>query len=253
MTTLLTSLTTFNQQNNRPKTLVIIGDSFCWGAGIGKEFDGSFPTKQDCRIDDYDHWPANAQGNFAGQIAHDFGMNLINYAMPGCSNDTIFRNFMRFLEECEDILDDCFVMLFWTHNARYEIPDESVNHKFRNLAPQWNKNKKEHTPWVVDYHNLYNEHIWSQKYDDTKSFNYLKATALMLKQLQIHNISSWTILHYEDEFGIEEKASKLGLNFDAQVCEIMKVVVDMEEIYPCKHPMPSGHRKIADALYQVKC
>lgn len=88
------------------KTLVAIGCSHTAGAELYKGIS--------------DH-PKSKELSFASIVAKELDMHYINLAQNGASNDYIFRNSIKFINEHIDCINDFFFLIGWTSAWRFEL------------------------------------------------------------------------------------------------------------------------------------
>jgi len=253
MQTLRQELEEFSKSNNNlRKLLIVIGDSFSWGTGMAEFTEESVPYDY-LLLEDYEIWPYHMKHNYGGYIAQELGFDYVNYSVPGCSNDTIYRNFMYLLENHSDWLDRAFVLIGWTANHRYEIPSPGILRSYRNMAPTWEKNIYRHTKWVCEYHELYNQHIHCSKADDIRSYNHLVSVTNILENNKIKNLQYWAIKQFQEDFDIKGRCTKFkNISHNINLSSICVHNIPAENMLPCKHPDSIGHKIISDQILNVR-
>lgn len=88
------------------KTLVAIGCSHTAGAELYKGIS--------------DH-PKSKDLSFASIVAKELNMHYINLAQNGASNDYIFRNAIKFINQNINHINDYFFLIGWTSALRFEL------------------------------------------------------------------------------------------------------------------------------------
>jgi hypothetical protein len=88
------------------KTLVAIGCSHTAGAELYKGLS--------------DH-PKSKALSFASTIAKELDLQYINLAQNGASNDYIFRNTIKFINQNQSSINDYFFLIGWTSAWRFEL------------------------------------------------------------------------------------------------------------------------------------
>ncbi len=77
----------------------------------------------------------NVKNSFPGMLAKRYNRELINISMPGGSNQYIFRNVMRYLNNHMDHDDDHLFLINWTGITRFELryPEDS-RHNYKSFG-----------------------------------------------------------------------------------------------------------------------
>lgn len=104
------------------KTLVAIGCSHTAGAELYKGYG--------------DH-PKSKELSFAASLAKGLGLEYINLAQNGASNDYIYRNSIKFINENIDNIEEYFFLVGWTSAWRFELryrDDECHKHNNGNYV-----------------------------------------------------------------------------------------------------------------------
>lgn len=95
---------------DKEKVLLFVGCSHAAGA----EMDGSFES-------DY-----NRKNSFGNLLADHLGYRAINLGSAGCTNSTIARSVIEWVEKHYDpSVMDLFVLTAWTESTRIEIPAQN--------------------------------------------------------------------------------------------------------------------------------
>lgn len=239
-------------------TLVVIGDSYSWGTGLKDAILRTVGLKSvKLLYSDYQNWPYNLQHNFGGLLCKEHGLNYLNLAQPGCSNETIFRKAMKFISvdyKRYDIdLNKTLIFIGWTGAHRREFYSaDDFTHGYWNMSPQWTL--KNGPKWAQNFVDVYANHMFSDYHDDAREFafhvaiqNALENKDILFRQmrglssqpankfqssLDSSEIDRQTFLHYDDR--------EYNLSFFARPHE---VDVNYED-----HPNELGHRLIFNHL-----
>ena len=189
---------------NDKKTLVVFGDSNVWGTEMPgcpeqqKDFDSIVYNPIDI-----DKWPHHIRYSFSGVLAERqssrtrHGMNILNLAIPGCSNDTIFRRVNKFLQGHYPVdLNKCFVMIFWTSIERREFfhLDGYGNGWYFNYSPTWGHI---YTDIKKKFHKIYSRFVFFEKFDTTKTFNYIYSLNALLSYKGVDFVQGYSL--FKDE------------------------------------------------------
>lgn len=250
--TLKQELEKFSVTGTEKKNVIVLGDSFSWGGGLAEFTEKTIPYEY-LQHENYDNWPYQHKHNYGGLIAKDLGFNYINYSVPGCSNDTIYRNFMHLLEYHRDWLDNGIILIGWTANHRYEISSPDLIRKYRNMAPTWERKLYSFNKWVCEYHELYNKHILNTQADDLRSYNHIVSVSAILELYNIKNMQFWAINQFQEDFEIQKRLQSKFKNFcfDINLSAMCHYDIKPADILPCRHPNENGHRIIANRILSV--
>lgn len=236
---------------NNKNTLVVFGDSNVWGAELK-----DVPTKQPefksvvYASDDVANWPYHIRYNFTGLIAQQYEMNILNLAIPGCSNDTIFRRIHNFVRGKHSVdLNDCFAMVFWTGVNRREFYRTDLS-AFLNYCPSW-PSKMQLFP---RFHSIYTREFAHNKYDINKTLNYIESINALFNYKNIDFVQGYSLndkklakevkkyqipnfISYDPNDAISSlpiiKGNSMEANTNKYICEQM-------------HPSELGHEYIKD-------
>ena len=255
---------------NDKKTLVVFGDSNVWGAEMlfsphkQHEFKNVVYDPSDLAS-----WPHHIRYSFPGVLAERHNMKILNLAIPGSSNDTIFRRVNQFLQGNYPVdLDECFVMIFWTTVERREFVDSQVSRPnigyrhYTNYSPAWGDRNP--TPFRK-FHKLYVKTIFPEEYDIQKTFNYMYSLNGLLSHHGVDFVQGYSL--FKDELGILVQACDM-LNFISDDCidSVHAIAADFARQhfktktkpptpnpyqFEGSHPTELGHLEIANRYEQL--
>lgn len=222
------------------KILVVFGDSNVWGAEL-KDAPGRQDDFVSAVYDPKDkNCPYHIRHGFPGVMAESANMKILNLAIPGCSNDTIFRRVNKFVQGHYAVdLNDCALLIFWTGNGRREF---YMRDYYLNYSPTWPSKFQAHKT----FHKIYSKDLWNEQFDLNKTFNYIFSIGPLLQHYDIwfrqgfsienielsklvktYNISNFLSYRYKDS--IHSIIGSKGRTFQM----------------PLLHPNEKGHRIIA--------
>ena len=186
-------------------TLVVFGDSNVWGAELpvcpNRQKDFKSIVYHPINID---KWPHHIRHSFSGVLAERqssrtrHGMNILNLAIPGCSNDTIFRRVNKFLQGHYPVdLNKCFVMIFWTSVERREFyhSAEIEGKTYFNYSPTWGHLYQ--NGLKTKFHKIYSRSVFSEEFDITKTFNYIYSSNALLSYKGVDFVQGYSL--FKDE------------------------------------------------------
>lgn len=236
------------------KTLVVFGDSFCYGTGLRGATAHIDPIKEPTvwGYNDVERWPYHYRNSFTGIVAAKNGMNLLNFAIPGCSNQTIHRLLLDFISVGHKRFgidrDGMIVAVFWTGNARYEVFNRHTQ-VMLNRSPQWDIDGDW---WQSDLHRLYNENIWDEKIDHDNEFRLQYSAQCVLLQKGVDFYQDYTLDTRNPELIDDELQTHIDKkrfpafqqNSSAGITdEVMSLPLSI-----CGHPLEDGQKLMADRL-----
>lgn len=235
-------------------TLVVFGDSNVWGAELK-----DVPTRQsEFKSVVYDpadvkNWPYHIRHSFSGVIAEQLGMKILNLAIPGCSNDTIFRRVNKFVQGNYPVnLEECFVMVFWTGVVRREFFRSDTN-VYLNYSPLWANSLQ----LIPKFHKIYSKHLLHEGYDLNKAFNYIYSINGLLSYKQIEFLQGYALQDERLADAVKEAQIPNFISYDPYdaVCALPIVkgwnLKNNPLIFPGQHPTEMGHKYIAKTYLEM--
>jgi hypothetical protein len=251
---------------NDKKTLVVFGDSNVWGAELpvcpNRQKDFKSIVYHPINID---KWPHHIRHSFSGVLAERqssrtrHGMNILNLAIPGCSNDTIFRRVNKFLQGHYPVdLNKCFVMIFWTSVERREFyhPAEIEGKTYFNYSPTWGHLYQ--NGLKTKFHKIYSRSVFSEEFDITKTFNYIYSSNALLSYKGINFLQGYSL--FKDEiFNLVKEHNVPNFISYTQNDSIHTIAAKAAGHLSCpnpyqykgSHPTELGHTAIADRFEQL--
>ena len=221
-------------------TLVIIGDSYCYGTGLGGAIMhvDHIKSPELLLCDDYANWPTHYRDSFVGLVAHHYDMNMINFSIPGCGNATMYRLLMEFIISSERVvpLDDIVVLLCVSGNNRYEVYGNDMGKYFMH-SPTWPVLDK--PSWRYQLDNIYNKHIFSSRVDDAQSTHSIVSLSHTLEYYNIPWVFDSTVFTFADK----TRAVLAELIPSMENDSITNYAIQPH--LPCGHPTHEGHAKMA--------
>jgi hypothetical protein len=229
------------------KTLVVFGDSNVWGAELKDVPERQYEFKSIVYDPDHiDTWPYHIRHSFSGVIAERNNMQILNLAIPGCSNDTIFRRVNQFAQGKYPVdLNDCFVMVFWTSVSRREFfrPDINV---YLNYSPAWSKDLQ----LFPKFHKEYVKTVLHEEYDIKKTYNYIFSINALLQNLEF--VQGYAL--QDEKLANLVKTNKLPnfLSYDPYDAIASTVIIEGNGttnnplIFSGHHPNENGHKFLAE-------
>ena len=180
--------------------LVAFGDSFTWGTDLKDAVCNALSTDlkqqetyenhhyQDRKIAMYstvDHkhrvvsWEAcYSRNTWPALLANNLGLEYVCYAVQGCSNQTIIRQFFEYLPY---INDNDVVIVNWTWIDRWDfcVPKEEkiISQQWQTVRPSGPEDSK--------FKEIYFKHMQSELWDKVES---LKVILLIINTLKSKNI-----------------------------------------------------------------
>ncbi len=248
MMTLKDGLLNLPANENHEKTLVVFGDSFSWGSGLAEYSESQYhwpPVLH--RIENYSSWPKNMKFNYGGHIAKSLGFNYMNLSMPGCSNDTISRSIISFIDEIPIQLESSYILIGWTSPYRFEISDPHNKTGFRNMSLLWNLDKSA-PKWVQTYMQIYKDFIHSDKISEWNSYKSMIGALSYLK-LKNANFLSFYGLNSFSVIDINKKMNSIKEMKEFDIAEYSWDYPNM--LFPCLHPNEKLHSMIATELLNI--
>ena len=232
------------------KTLVVFGDSNVWGAELKdvpeRQYEFKSIVYDPLHIDT---WPYHIRHSFSGVIAERNNMQILNLAIPGCSNDTIFRRINKFVQGHYPVdFKDCFVMIFWTGVSRREF-FRADGQKFLNYSPSWS-NRYQLFP---KFHNIYVKNFWHEGYDLNKTFNYVFSVGPLLEKFGIEYRQGNALQNTELCKLVKEYNIENFISYDPNDSISSTVILDgggldksNQYILTGHHPSELGHQYLAE-------
>jgi len=241
-------------------TLVVFGDSNVWGEGLTDTPKQQADFKSVVyAIKDLEQWPYHIRYSFSGVLAQHYNVSILNLAIPGCSNDTIFR---RVNETCMGKypidLKECYFMIFWTETSRREfmfIQSQNNNKPLKtayyNYCPAWPSNLQ-HFP---KFNKEYIDNIWHEGHDNSRLLSYQYSLQGLLQSKSIPNWQGYSIVspqsieysnNYIDNIIVHNE-------YDTIVNLMYHSQVNNDKIYrlACYHPNEEGHILIANQIINI--
>lgn len=240
------------------KILVVFGDSNVWGAELK-----DVPEKQqEFKSIVYDpkeieNWPYHIRHSFSGVLAQRHNMQILNLAIPGSSNDTIFRRVNKFLQGKYPVnVNDCFVMVFWTAVERREFY-KAKDKMYLNYSPLWGHFMN--IIWSKKFHNVYSKNMFDRNYDIQRTFDYMQSLTGLLKYKNIEFTQGYSIYNKQlCELVLKSKLPNLISNrIQDSVHTITQELVGYDAKLPNKyqcnksHPNELGHIAIANRYTEL--
>lgn len=229
-------------------TLVVFGDSNVWGTGLK-----DCPAQQRdfiSRVYHYndDSMPYHIKHSFVGHLARHYKMNILNLAIPGSSNDTVFRRVNEFCMGKYNVdLSECFVMIFWTGVSRREFFTSDYENYY-NYSPLFPK----HIQAKAKFHKVYSRELWHDKYDQNRLLTYQFSLGGLLESMNIANVQSYAMvqhdsLKYAIKYGVK---NLLPTDVEESLCSIVGSG-SKKYRFPCHHPTELGHQKISELYIKL--
>lgn len=231
------------------KTLVVMGDSYCYGAELsGAELVpfkyGKTPSRL-LKIEQFPQWPYFWRNSFPGIVAHRLGLNLINLAIPGISNQGVFKRSINFLYAGTKKFSvdpaECLMLVYWTGLERREFYDV-MNKKHFSISPVWNKPDKDHR---LILHNVYQEYFWDEKIDKQLALAYQFSMQETLKGMGVTYFQDYTVSEI-DVNTLPHVPAIDPLTFPTFYDGSQKITNYITgPVGPLNHPLEAGHYSMA--------
>jgi hypothetical protein len=244
-------------------TLVVFGDSNVWGAEL-----------KDAPVNHYDFksivydpsnieiWPYHIRYSFSGVLAERNNMKILNLAIPGCSNDTIFKRVNKFIQGNYPVdLDDCYVMIFWSGVERREFYN-ATDGRYFNYHPSGASGMLMNYKFFNKFHKVYSKNMLSSKHDVIKSFNYVYSVNGLLSYKGIEFIQGYALFNDELASMIEKhKLPNIISNDEGNAIHTIpiristaiagKFITPNEYVCIGRHPTELGHVAVANQYAEL--
>jgi len=237
------------------KTLVVFGDSNVWGAELKDVPERQYEFKSIVYDpENFDSWPYHIKHSFPGIMAQKNNMCILNLAIPGCSNDTIFRRVNKFLQGNYPVeLNDVFVLIFWTGISRREF-FRSNGSKFWNYGPTWANDFQIYKK----FHKIYSQSFWHDGYDLNKTFNYVFSIGPLLKYHGVEYKQGNSLENIELCNLIKKYEIDNFLSYNPNDSVASTVIIEggglnstNKFLMPNHHPSELGHEHLADKYMKM--
>jgi len=188
--------------------LITIGDSYTYG--------------QELENREQDAWPA--------LVAQALDCELVNLAMPGASNDYIFRTAIDNADE--------FMIVAWSECTRTEFFDDD---RVKQVSSWWSKR-----PWFKE---LYAQRL-NERHQFIKTLSYIVALQKLDRCIQCSTFSNGGMfLKYANDTLVQHWANKIDTDkYIGYPDSQMTRWVGNAPTGPGNHPLELGHRRIATEL-----
>lgn len=248
-------------------TLVIVGDSYCWGTGLkgannrltGLPSGMTYEKSVKLLISEYAMWPYHLKNNFGGIISNKYSLNYLNLSQPGCSNETIFRKTMKFIsidyKKYDIDLNKIFILVCWTgaHRREFYSDGAGICPGYWNMSPHWKVKVK----WANSFVDSYSEYLHSDYHDSAREFAFQVAVQNTLenkkiKFSQLRSIKGGQSKRFLKDLDSSEINKDKFLNYNEQY----KNLVHFSSPHHCSldhegHPSEEGHKLIATHLENI--
>lgn len=237
-------------------TLVVFGDSNVWGAEL-KDVPHRQPDFKSVVYspDHLEEWPYHIQHSFSGIIAKHYNMSILNLAIPGCSNDTVFRRVNKFLQGNYPVnLDECFLMVFWTGVNRREFFRNDLD-CFLNYCPTW---PAKHQLFPT-FHKEYSKKLLHNGYDLVKTNDYIHSVNALLSYNNIQFVQGYSLLDKDLANMVKSQNIPNFISYDENNAIAALPIIRGGSVnskfnsYICtdRHPSETGHQHIADTYIKL--
>lgn len=237
-------------------TLVVFGDSNVWGTELkdAPEKQGTF-TSVLYSPETINDWPHHIRNSFSGILAERNNMKILNLAIPGTSNDTIFKRVNKLIQGSYPIkLDDCFVMIFWTAVERREFYN-ALDERYFNYSPAWPASLNSYK-FYNKFHDIYSKNMFSYNQDILRSFNYVYSLDGLLSYKGIEFLQGYSLFNHDLSNMIKKyKLKNLLSNEEKDSVQTIPVLISSENgknnapndyVGANHHPTELGHMEVAN-------
>ena len=179
----------------------------------------------------------NIKQSFSAHLAEKLGLELINVALSGGSNEYIFHSAIQQIQQCSDI---SHVLIAWTSICRLCW---KANGRYYFFLPTWASSMKNLEQFK--FHDRQSGMVWITG-DNSEILDSLESS------------HKFFIEHYFDIKEMQNKTMHYNQAIEA-ICQIKGIKyhsITVDDIFNflgsgAKHPNAVEHKKIAEFLYQT--